>query len=296
MGVFQKGGYCRYAALIVDAVYADVTGANGIALFIATFFFAVQIYADFSGYSDIAVGAARVLGYDLIINFRSPYFSRSISEFWRRWHISLMRWFKEYIYIPIGGNRVSSSGWIRNILIVFFVSGLWHGANWTFVVWGLINAFYIIFEKYTLGIRTTFANITGLARHRLLYSSSQIITTFSLTLIAWVFFRAVSIHEAFFVFKRVGSEALTIISDPSTFYPLLMSAGYSLNISKENLIALIVALLVLLMVDIVAERAKWSDILMRLPQSVRWGLYYTVIFYIILAGNYGQNAFIYFQF
>src|SRR5207253_8641852 len=129
---------------IVDPIYNDCRHYSGTALFIASIFFAYQIFCDFSGYSDIAIGAARVMGFKLMTNFNKPYHARSVSEFWKRWHISLSTWFRDYLYKPLGGNRTSRNRWYFNLFVTFLVSGIWHGANWTFVVWGALNGFYVL--------------------------------------------------------------------------------------------------------------------------------------------------------
>src|SRR5450759_1635191 len=138
---------------------------NGNSLLLATVFFAFQIYCDFAGYSNIAIGAAKVMGFKLMTNFNRPYFSTSISEFWKRWHISLSSWFKDYLYISLGGNRVSIPRWYFNLLFVFVISGLWHGANWTFIIWGALNGFYLVFAIWTQEIRERIAHLTGLSKY-----------------------------------------------------------------------------------------------------------------------------------
>ena len=153
-GFFKKLVVADRLALYVNDVYAAPRSFNGLQLTIATFFFAYQIYCDFSGYSDIAIGAARVLGFRLMENFNTPYYSQSISEFWHRWHISLSTWFRDYVYIPLGGSRVNQARWCFNIFVTFTVSGLWHGANWTYVVWGALNGLYLLAGKTTSGLRT----------------------------------------------------------------------------------------------------------------------------------------------
>ena len=199
-GFFKKMVIADHIAKYVDAVYADPTGYTGVPVWLATYFFAFQIYCDFSGYSDIAIGGAKVMGYDLMDNFRRPYFSKSIGEFWRRWHISLSTWFRDYLYIPLGGNRVKRGRWFYNLFIVFLISGLWHGANWTFVVWGALHGLYLIF-----GI------VTGPTRERLwakLGASATVrkwvavFFTFHLAVLAWVFFRANNITDAAMLLQK----------------------------------------------------------------------------------------------
>jgi alginate O-acetyltransferase complex protein AlgI len=189
--------------LYVDVIYNDPNHQGSLSLIVATIFFAFQIYADFSGYSDIAIGAARVMGFKLMKNFNRPFFSRSTGEFWKRWHISLSSWFRDYLYISIGGNRVSIPRLYFNLLFVFFISGLWHGANWTFIIWGTLNGFYLVFGIITKKIRNKM--ISGLRIDRLprFNIALQILSTFLLTCFARIFFRADSVEQAFTIIKKI---------------------------------------------------------------------------------------------
>ncbi|MFH2094170.1 MAG: MBOAT family O-acyltransferase [Bacteroidota bacterium] len=186
-------------AVFVNEVYNQPDLYQGFPLIWATYFFAFQIYCDFSGYSDIAIGASRVMGIDLMENFRTPYFSQSIREFWTRWHISLSTWFKSYLYIPLGGNRVVKWRRYYNLLIVFVLSGFWHGANWTFITWGLLHGFYLVIAVI-LGIQlkhlAEYFTRYGLKR---VYYIISVLFTFHLVLISWVLFRAESISDAWYI-------------------------------------------------------------------------------------------------
>ena len=144
VGFFKKVVIADRLAIVVDGVYNNLDDYSGLALIVATIFFTFQIYCDFSGYSDIAIGSARVMGFELMDNFKRPYFSKSISEFWKRWHISLSSWFRDYLYIPLGGNKVMKWRWYYNLFITFLISGFWHGANWTFIAWGALHGTYLI--------------------------------------------------------------------------------------------------------------------------------------------------------
>jgi D-alanyl-lipoteichoic acid acyltransferase DltB (MBOAT superfamily) len=170
---------------------------------LATYFFAFQIYCDFSGYSDIAIGCARVLGFDLMTNFKQPYFSRSISEFWSRWHISLSTWFKDYLYIPLGGNRVVRWRWFLNLYVVFLVSGLWHGANWTFVVWGALHGLYIVVVTATADVRARLC--ARLQAPAAWVHLSQMVITFHAVTIAWIYFRANTLADANYIVSHLFS-------------------------------------------------------------------------------------------
>lgn len=309
-GFFKKVVVADRLALYVDAVYNNPEAHSGWPVVVATYFFAFQIYCDFSGYSDIAIGTARVMGYDLMENFRRPYFSKSISEFWRRWHISLSTWFKDYLYIPLGGNRVATYRWYVNLFVVFLVSGLWHGAAWTFVIWGALHGIYLIAGAATMKQREQVwerieawidapAPATGAARAGFapptlppallgtarwgaaLKKVWRVFVTFHLVLVAWVFFRANSL-----------ADALTLLGsafDGST--PLLVPgvAAYGMALSLLGIAALLV-------VHLVERRGALADVLDTQPTAVRWGVYYAMILSIFLFGVFGQQQFIYFQF
>lgn len=198
-GLFKKIVIADRLAIYVDAVYNNPDQQSGSTLLLATLFFSFQIYCDFSGYSDIAIGSARVMGFDLMRNFNRPYFSRSVSEFWKRWHISLSTWFKDYLYIPLGGNRAGKYRVYLNLIIVFTVSGIWHGANWTFAIWGLLNGFYLILESIKKSTKLSyFSNFANG------YLASVI--TFGLVSFAWIFFRANNIKDALIIVRRIFSS------------------------------------------------------------------------------------------
>jgi alginate O-acetyltransferase complex protein AlgI len=202
-GFFKKVVIADRLAMIVDFAYKNPTEHNGLTLLIATFFYSFQIYCDFSGYSDIALGSAKIMGYDLMENFRSPYFAKSIAEFWRRWHISLSTWFRDYLYIPLGGNRKGEWRQYFNQFFVFMVSGLWHGPKWTFVAWGTLHGLYLIAailrDKYFSQISLP-KNYIG--------KSFNLFITFGLVMLAWVFFRADTLRNAFVVFEKIFSASI----------------------------------------------------------------------------------------
>lgn len=199
-GLFKKVVIADRLAVYVNQVYGHLDSSTTISAWLAAIFFSLQIYCDFSGYSDIARGTAKFMGYDLMINFDRPYLSRSISEFWTRWHISLSSWFKDYLYIPLGGNRVSKLKWYRNIIIVFLVSGLWHGANFTFIIWGGLHAVYILVESIFLPYTGKLLN-----KPFPLFRLFNILKVFVLVTIAWVFFRAANMTEAMQMMKLIFS-------------------------------------------------------------------------------------------
>jgi len=203
-------------AIYVNAVYNHPEHHNGMTLLLATIFFAIQIYCDFSAYSDIAIGVAKVMGFKLMTNFNRPYFARNISEFWKRWHISLSTWFKDYLYISLGGNRVSIPRWYFNLLFVFIVSGLWHGANWTFIIWGALNGFYLVFGIITYSFREKIAKLVGLDQLPKINRLIQVLTTFGLSCFAWIFFRANNVRDAFEIIKKIFTfKGPIFIENPS---------------------------------------------------------------------------------
>jgi len=207
-GLFKKAVIADQCSEFANTIFANSSAYTGSTLFLGAIFFTFQIYCDFSGYSDMALGIARLFGIDLLRNFAFPYFSRDIAEFWRRWHISLSSWFRDYLYIPLGGSKGSTWTKVRNTFIIFLVSGFWHGANWTFIAWGLLNALYIM---PSIIFSTNRVNLQIVAGGRALPSLReffQILLTFSLTVFAWIFFRATSIAHAFSYISRVFSRSL----------------------------------------------------------------------------------------
>lgn len=209
-GLFKKIVIADNAADLVNSAFNNPS-ANGSVLLIGVFFFAFQIYCDFSGYSDMAIGLSRLFGFDLMTNFRFPYLSRDIAEFWRRWHISLSTWFRDYLYIPLGGNSGGMGKKVRNIIIIFVVSGFWHGADWKFIIWGALNAVYFI---PLLLLNRNRKNLEVVAMDKLIpsvYEIFSMLATFGLTLVAWVFFRAHSVSHAFTYIKGMFSKSLFTI-------------------------------------------------------------------------------------
>ena len=186
-----------------DPVFNNPHNYSGIALAIGAVFFAFQIFCDFSGYSDIAIGAARVMGFKLMTNFNKPYHARSISEFWKRWHISLSTWFKDYLYISLGGNRVSVPKMYFNIFIVFLVSGFWHGANWTFIAWGALHGFFSIFALITKEKRKWINDRLGISKIHWVNNTLDVLITFLFVTFAWIFFRANNVRDAFYIIKKI---------------------------------------------------------------------------------------------
>jgi len=284
-GFFKKVVIADRLAIVVAQVYNNVDNYTGLPLILATVFFAFQIYCDFSGYSDIAIGAAQVMGFKLTDNFKRPYFSRSIAEFWRRWHISLSSWFRDYLYIPIGGNRVTIPRWYLNIFIVFLVSGLWHGASWTFVAWGGLHGAYLIFSLMTKTIREKFSNAVGLNKIPKIHMIIQTIVTFILVNAAWIFFRANSLSDAVYVLTHLFSGLSFDISGIS-----LGGIGY------DGLFIALASIVLMELVHFSQEHGGMRRFLSERPAWFRWGAAFIIIFAILLFGIFESKQFIYFQF
>jgi alginate O-acetyltransferase complex protein AlgI len=293
-GLFKKVVIADRVATVVDNVYDNPMNYNGTAFIIATILFSFQIFCDFSGYSDIAIGSAQVMGFKLMKNFDSPYQSRSIQEFWSRWHISLSTWFKDYLYIPLGGNRVKIYRWYLNLFIVFLVSGLWHGANWTFVVWGALHGFYLIFALITASIRTKLLILTGLVKLPRLINFFNVFITFSLVSFAWIFFRAKSLPIALHIVEESAIGLYDNLIDLTTNKTLNFRLG--LGISPVELTIAIFSIILMELVHLKQRRGSVRVWISSLPVYQRWSLYYLLALSILLFGVFDQSSFIYFQF
>ncbi len=283
-GLFKKVVIADRLAVYVDAAYKNPDFSSPAALLIATYFFAFQIYCDFSGYSDIAIGAARVLGFNLMENFRRPYLATSVPEFWgkNRWHISLTRWFRDYMYIPMGGSQVSKPRMYLNQFAVFVVSGLWHGANWTFVIWGGLNGLYQILTLATSGAREKVANKVRLPAT--IGSLVSGLVTFHLILISWVFFRASSISDAFAIISRVTQSIPRL--------PALLGAfAYT-----DEIVLSLILIVVLLIIETLDEKRSFWEGLRARPVYVRWAVYYALLICLIVIGKWNLKQFVYMQF
>jgi len=290
-GMFKKVVIADRLAVFVDAVYNDVAAFGGLSYILATFFFTFQIYCDFSGYSDIAIGSAKLMGFRLMKNFDRPYLSRSIGEFWRRWHISLSTWFRDYLYIPLGGSRVKISRWAINIMIVFLVSGLWHGANWTFVIWGGLHGLYQVIGKFTKQWREKLLDRIGIVKDKPLHISFSTFTTFVLVTFAWGFFRINNFSDAAVVLRGMFTNwSLADIAK-------LSSTVYSAKTGKIELLLSMGLIAFLFVYEILDKRINIWEHVKKWILPVRWVLYMGVLFSIILFGIYGEiPSFIYFQF
>lgn len=258
LGFVVKMVIADQLAPFVNQVYANPTAYNQLQIVAALVFFAFQIYADFFGYSLIAQGSARLLGIHIMDNFKTPYFAKSVGEFWRRWHISLSTWFRDYLYIPLGGNRVSTWRWALNTLFVFGISGLWHGANWTFIIWGLLHGIFLLLEKPL----KNFANT---------------LSTFVLVCFAWVFFRAPDFTTALQILKGVYTSAPIKETWLDFWTPLL-------------------ALVLLMILEFSYRKERFDQLLELVPLVARWSIYFVLIFLLLALSGTQKFTFIYFQF
>lgn len=280
-GMFKKIVIADRLALYVESVYGNVGMHSSLTYIIAAWFFAIQLYCDFSGYSDIAIGSARFMGHDLRINFNKPYFSRSISEYWRRHHISLMSWFRDYMFIPLGGSRVSKARHYFNIMFVFLVSGLWHGAAWTFVFWGGLNGLFLVWESVTKNLRKKIEEIFGFERRwpmtKRLYRT---FLTFNLVCLGFIFFRAQTLTDAFTI--------LNIIVHPT--------GAELFTGSLSDFVYSWIGVLFLLGMEIYQKDGLFEERIAALPTILRWGFYVLCCMLILCIGVFDGGQFIYFQF
>ena len=277
-GFFKKVVIADNCASFVNIIFDDYTSFSSSTLILGAVLFAFQIYGDFSGYSDIAIGTSRLFGFNLMQNFSFPYFSRDIAEFWRRWHISLSTWFRDYLYIPLGGSRGSQGNQVRNVFIIFIVSGFWHGANWTFIVWGLLNAVYFL---PLLLAKKNRMNTDVVAQHTIFPNIKELVkmfVTFILTVFAWVFFRADSVSMALDYLYGVFNRSFFSIPEIRPTY-------------------LFVLLLLFLLIEWSGRRGQYAieKLWLKQPQILRWVIYYILAMIIFLYGGKEQE-FIYFQF
>ena len=284
-GLFKKVVVADLVAPVVDTIYASPEAYSGPMLALATFFFALQIYCDFSGYTDMAIGTARILGFDLLTNFRQPYYSTSIREFWQRWHITLSTWFRDYVYKPMGGNRVRRGRHFFYILFTFTVSGLWHGAGWTFVIWGLLHGLYLVASILTEGWRERLRAAVGIdARPRLLHAF-RVVFVFCLVVLAWVFFRAESL-----------TDALHILGNLHRVEGFRVADLFAVGLPRFEVVLAFLMSAVVFTVDFMIFFRPPRVLSLWRRRPVRWACYAACIFAIACFGVFDQVEFIYFQF
>jgi alginate O-acetyltransferase complex protein AlgI len=281
-GLFKKIVIADNCAKYANLIFNNSANYSGSTLIIGALFFSFQIYGDFSGYSDIAIGTSRLFGFSLMRNFAFPYFSRDIAEFWRRWHISLSTWFRDYIFIPLGGSKVGTWVKVRNIFVIFIVSGFWHGANWTFVVWGALNAVYFL---PLMILNKNRNNLKIVAQGKLfptIKEVSQMLLTFILVVFAWIFFRAENIKHAL--------SYLSIIFSKSTFTVPYFDG-------RRGAVVIIILVVIFLFIEWFGREKQYAiaEFSNNWPKSIRIGFYYSLIIAVFYFGGSGPE-FIYFQF
>ena len=286
LGFFKKICVADLVASYVSAVYNAPEGADSLSVILATLMFAVQIFCDFSGYTDIATGCARIMGIRLMKNFDHPYRATSIKEFWARWHISLSGWFKDYLYIPLGGSRRSPARNMLNVFIVFLVSGLWHGANWTFVVWGALHGLYRVVGTLTLSRRDALIARLGFTPESLPVRIFRRVITFTLVCLAWVFFRANTIADAF-----------TLLGALLTRHAPLSAALAAMQMDTVSILLVIFAVATMVLLDraVSYDEQDGSDVLVRDGAFIYY-VFAIMLVWLLLLSRGQSSTFIYFQF
>lgn len=292
-GLFMKIVIADNIAVYINSVYNNYMAYTGVEIILATVLFAFQIYCDFGGYSYLAIGSAKVLGFTLMENFHAPYQAVSVRDFWKRWHISLTGWFRDYLYIPLGGNRKGRLRKYVNTFIVFFISGMWHGAAWSYMIWGALNGVYMIVGEAGAGIRNRIKKRLKVDENRFSYRLGCGLVTFALVDFSWLFFRAEGVGTAF----RIIKQTILSLQFPQLFGLAVNRMGFTM----QQLCAIIVAFLLLAVVDILKNRGEDVAALL-LKQGIwfRWLVYIGLLFMIMVYGAYGldytQTEFIYFKF
>ncbi|MCB2289317.1 MBOAT family protein [Clostridium sp. CS001] len=290
-GFMQKVLIADRLAVLVNTVYNNPKDYKGFQIIIATVFFAFQIYCDFSSYSDIARGSAEVMGFRLSKNFENPYFSKSIKEFWRRWHITLSGWFKDYLYFPLGGNRRGKLRGYLNVMIVFLASGLWHGAALNFVIWGALHGTYQVLGDIFKPVKEKLISVFKIKTNMFGYKLFQVLTTFILVDFAWIFFRAGS-----FTYAKI------IIKNMMTFNPWIFTDGsiFKLGLDSKDFFVAILGIVIVIAVNAIQSFKSLPLELSKQNLIFRWSVYLTAVVSILIFGMYGTafdvQKFIYFQF
>ena len=292
-GYFLKVVLADRVAVFVDTVYGNYSEYRGLYLVIATLLFAIQLYCDFYGYSVIAMGTAKMIGYQLMDNFQAPFLARSVADLWRRWHISLNTWFRDYLYIPLGGNRKGKVRQYGNKILVFFVSGLWHGANWTFVIWGMLNGVYQMIGAALMPVRNKLVQVLQLRRESFSHKFMQTVVTFLLFAFSGIFFRASNLQVAFGVMKNAMAG----------FNPWILVDGslYTCGLDQKNFTVMLISIFILLAADFCKDR---GSVLHKKIMEQEWWFRYllmagSVVLIVVLGiwgSAYNEASFIYFQF
>jgi D-alanyl-lipoteichoic acid acyltransferase DltB (MBOAT superfamily) len=288
-GLFKKVVIADRVAVLVNTVYANPTLDDGFGSLMAMLFFSIQIYCDFSAYSDIAIGVARIMGFDLMKNFDAPYFAQSITDFWRRWHISLSTWFRDYLYIPLGGNKKGKNRQLVNLFIVFLVSGLWHGAGLSFIIWGSLHGLIIVLEKVYYKRQNKLYEKLNWDLNKFSFKLYRVLLTFSIVTIAWVFFRADNFKDAITILHSLNSIEV---------YDFFSDKIFSYGLDAKQIAIALVSIIVLFFIDFMNKRKHILSFVQEQNIVLRWSLSYAIIFIILIFGyfNNEQANFIYFQF
>lgn len=291
-GFFEKMVIADRIAILVDTVYSNYTEFVGFQIAFATILFGFQVYCDFAGYTDIAIGAAKIMGFHLMKNFRQPYFSMSIADFWRRWHISLSTWFRDYLYIPLGGNRKGQVIKYRNIMIVFMVSGLWHGASWGYIIWGGLHGVYQIIGDLLKPYYENFLKQKNIRTNCFSWRLLKKIITFILVDFAWLFFRAAGARTAL----RMILHSIRRCNP----FPILTGGLYEMGLNRNSITVLTISLMILFIVDYLKEKGNIKQKFLSQNKWFYYGISYAGILVVLFFGIYGEaynpSQFIYFQF
>ena len=293
-GFFKKIVVADNLGVIVDIFYNTPTQIEngGLLYLISTYFFAFQIYCDFSGYSDIAIGTAGILGYKLTKNFNRPYIAKSIRGFWQRWHISLSTWFKDYLYIPLGGNKVIHYKMYINLLITFIISGLWHGASWTFIIWGSIHGLIIVTSKL---IYRKMSN-TKYHLQTIFPNKIKIFITFHIVLFSWIFFRSINLTDAIFILNEIPKSIIFIINNISQINQGTNIFGLSELVSVWDIAFSFMLIFFLLTIEWLQNKIDIPSYILSKRYYWRWLIYFSIFFSILFLGRFQSKEFIYFQF
>ncbi|MBN1531768.1 MAG: MBOAT family protein [Spirochaetes bacterium] len=287
-GFFKKLVIADRIAILVDSVYNSPHEYTGLPLIVATLFYAFQIYCDFSGYSDIAIGAGEVLGFNFIENFNSPYHAKTIREFWQRWHISLSTWFRDYLYIPLGGKRVTTIKKYRNIMITFIVSGLWHGADWKFIIWGGLHGMLLVISYVVSGVKERFVTAVGYNKFPRIRALVQVIIVFLLVDVGWIFFRGNTFSDSLYILTHLFSGIGAQLSNITRIMPGALN--------RFEIVILFIAIIVMEFVELLQKRGSVRERIQMLHPITRWSLYYSLIFITLILRAKSGSGFVYFQF
>jgi len=289
-GLFKKMVVADRLAVFVDMVFNNPSAYEGPSIALVSIFYSFQIYYDFSGYTDIAIGISQIFGFNLSDNFNRPYIARSVAEFWRRWHISFSTWLRDYLYIPLGGNRVNPARLYRNLVVVFLICGLWHGANWTFVAWGFIHGFFLVIGLASRNIRSKISHFFSLNKLPTLQRVSQVCSTFILVSVAWIFFRAESLHDAIYMITHLHTGWLDVFAYNGLESMILLGKP------KMQFIIALASLAFVLLIHYIEDHGAMRHMLSERPVYLRWPVYYVMLLSVFLLSAPGSQKYIYFQF